>query len=222
MRKIDEIIVHCTATTPKWWFGKSAVAKVSEVRRWHKAKGWSDIGYHYLIDRDGTVVIGRPIERTGAHVKGHNTGSIGVALFGGHGSSASDSFEDNYTEDQNRSLRTLIAELQAEYGCYKLTGHNQYAAKACPGFNVPRWIAVKPVADVDPLVLEAQRTSPTQSRTAQASVAQVASAVGGGAAAVASLEGAAQIVAIGGCVVIAALGVFILRERLRHWANGVR
>tara|TARA_R110002153_G_scaffold12867_1_gene48142 strand:+ start:2063 stop:2686 length:624 start_codon:yes stop_codon:yes gene_type:complete len=67
-----------------------------------------------------------------------------------------------------------------------------------------------------------ERTNPVQSRTAQASVAQVASAVGGGAAAVASLDGTAQIIAIAGCVVIAALGIFILRERLKHWANGVR
>jgi len=105
MRPLNEIIVHCTATRSDWWTGTSAQVKTNEVRNWHTSKGWSDIGYHYLIDRDGTVVSGRPLERTGAHVKGHNTGTIGISLFGGHGGSASDMFEDNFTEEQDAALR---------------------------------------------------------------------------------------------------------------------
>ena len=55
MRKIDTIIVHCTATRAEWWESRSAEDKMAECKSWHLDRGWSDIGYHYLIDRDGTV-----------------------------------------------------------------------------------------------------------------------------------------------------------------------
>ena len=126
MRHIDTIIIHCTATRPNWWEGKTSQQKVDEVRRWHvEDRGWSDIGYHYLIDRNGTLVEGRPLERTGAHAKGHNTGSVGISLFGGHGGNVSDQFEDNFTEDQDRALRELIAKLKAEHPIVKTIGHNE-------------------------------------------------------------------------------------------------
>lgn len=141
MRDIREIIIHCTATRADWRAGSKTSDKVAEVRRWHKANGWRDIGYHFLIDRDGTVAKGRPIGQTGAHVKGHNTGTIGVALFGGHGSAETDAFEENYTPEQGAALRNLLNDLRGQYGVKKVTGHNQYAAKACPGFNVPEWLA---------------------------------------------------------------------------------
>lgn len=143
MRPIDHIIIHCTATPPDWWGKAKTSAKVAEVRRWHKEqRGWSDIGYHYLIDRDGTVAIGRPLERVGAHVRGHNTGSIGIALFGGHGSAETDAFAENFTEAQNQALIQLVSELRVRYPAIKrVSGHNEFAAKACPGFNVPKWYA---------------------------------------------------------------------------------
>ena len=142
MRKLTEIIVHCTATRPDFMAGQSTAAKVAEIKRWHvQDNGWSDIGYHYLIDRDGTVATGRPIERDGAHVQGHNAGTIGISLFGGHGSAETDAFAENFTPDQERALAGLIDKLRAKYGNLALSGHNQYAAKACPGFNVPSWWA---------------------------------------------------------------------------------
>ena len=140
MRKITEIIVHCTATRSDWWSGKPAKAKVAEVRKWHvEGNKWKDIGYHYLIDRDGTVVSGRDVETVGAHVKDHNIGTIGVALFGGHGSEATDKFEDHFTKAQDAALRKLIADLRVRFGDLKVSGHNEYAAKACPGFYAPAW-----------------------------------------------------------------------------------
>ena len=149
MRKITGIIIHCTATRPKWWEGKKTSEKVEEIRRWHTdERGWSDIGYHFLIDRDGTVAKGRDITKDGAHVRGHNRGTIGISLFGGHGSNENDKFSANFTKAQDRSLRNLISELQFDYGDVPVTGHNQYAAKACPGFNAPHWLAsdIRPVA----------------------------------------------------------------------------
>jgi N-acetylmuramoyl-L-alanine amidase len=142
MRKITGIIVHCTATRADWWAGKSLAKKIAEVTRWHVVdRGWSDCGYHYLIDRDGKVGTARPVERDGAHVRGYNKGTIGVSLFGGHGSSETDAFADNFTPQQDAALRRLIGNLRADYGPVPVTGHNEYAAKACPGFTVAPWLA---------------------------------------------------------------------------------
>ena len=140
MRPISEIICHCTATRPEWMAGKPTSEKVAEVRRWHvQDRGWKDIGYHFLIDRDGTVAKGRPVEQVGAHTMDHNVGSIGISLFGGHGSAADDKFADHFTPSQDAALHATIMKLIAIYKVAKVSGHNQYAAKACPGFYVPGW-----------------------------------------------------------------------------------
>lgn len=223
MRKIDEIIVHCTATRPDWWTGTSAQVKTNEVRNWHTSKGWSDIGYHYLIDRDGTVVTGRPLDRTGAHVKGHNTGTVGISLFGGFGGSAGDNFADNFTEDQERALLDLIAKLKADHpSITKISGHNQYAAKACPCFSVPAWLKKAQSPKMKPPVDTEKPRAIAQSKTMQASVVQGASAVGGAVAAFQALDGTAQIIAMTGCILITLLAMFIMKERLKAWASGWR
>lgn len=223
MRKIDEIIVHCTATRPDWWTGTSAQVKTNEVRNWHTSKGWSDIGYHYLIDRDGAVVTGRPLDRTGAHVKGHNTGTVGISLFGGFGGSAGDNFADNFTEDQERALLDLIAKLKADHpSITKISGHNQYAAKACPCFSVPAWLKKAQSPKMKPPVDTEKPRALAQSKTLQASVVQGASAVGGAVAAFQALDGTAQIIAMTGCILITLLAMFIMKERLKAWASGWR
>ena len=144
MRPINEIIVHCAGTRPDWWMSKSPGQKTAEVRRWHTTpppvgRGWSDVGYHYLIDRDGRTGTGRLPGRIGAHVMGHNHGTIGICLFGGHDAAATDRFQDHFTPDQDDALRTLIARLRQNHSIDRVTGHNQYAATACPGFSVPGW-----------------------------------------------------------------------------------
>jgi N-acetylmuramoyl-L-alanine amidase len=223
MRNIDTIIIHCTATRPDWWKDKSAQQKTDEVRRWHvEDRGWSDCGYHHLIDRQGTVTEGRPLERTGAHAKGHNTGSVGISLFGGHGGNVSDQFEDNFTEDQDRALRELIAKLKAEHPITKIIGHNEVANKACPTFVVRDWLAKAPAVVQAPMVASQQRTSPAHSRTVQTTVVQGVSAAGGAIAALQSLDGTAQIIVLVGCFVFGAMAMFILKERLRAWASGWR
>ena len=148
MRKITGIILHCTATRPDFMPGATTAARVDEIRRWHvDGNGWSDIGYHFVIDRDGTIAKGRPIEKDGAHVRGRNAGTIGISLFGGHGSSENDEFAENFTPAQETALRGLLRDLEAKYGAVPITGHNQYAAKACPGFYVPKWLADLPRLD---------------------------------------------------------------------------
>jgi N-acetylmuramoyl-L-alanine amidase len=143
MRPISEIIIHCSATRPEWMFDRPLDDKVREIRRWHvNDRGWRDIGYHILIDRNGKVANGRPIDQVGAHTQGKNTGTVGVCLIGGHGSSERDKFADHFTPQQEATLRKVLADLLKTYpGITKVSGHNQYAAKACPGFNVPSWYA---------------------------------------------------------------------------------
>ena len=213
MRHIDEIIIHCTATRPEWMAESSTAQKVAEVRRWHvEGNKWNDIGYHYLIDRDGTVVRGRHPDVAGAHTKGHNANSLGVALFGGFGSAASDSFTDHYTSEQAIALHNLIDELKSQNpDIKKVSGHNQYSSKACPGFNVPRWMSNRPA-----------RTNPVQSKTVQASAVQIASGAGSAVAAVSAFEGTAQIVALVLAGLVILMGMWIMRERLRKWAGGDR
>ena len=168
MRSITDLIIHCTATRSEWWKTRSATHKVNEVRKWHmKDNGWSDIGYHFLIDRDGKVVEGRPLERSGAHTKGHNKSSIGIALFGGHGGSENDQFGDHFTPAQEAALRALIDRLQSQFGSLKVSGHNQYAAKACPCFKVPEWYCKMPT-----------RTSPVESTTLRAAAGTAVAGAG--------------------------------------------
>lgn len=128
-RAINELIWHCTATPE----GRDYT--VDDVRAWHKQRGWSDIGYHYLVYRDGTIVTGRPIGQIGSHVAGHNTGTVGCAYVGGL-SADGKTAKDTRTPAQRRSMLWLTKELVKKHGIKKVSGHNQYAAKACPSFDV--------------------------------------------------------------------------------------
>lgn len=140
---VREIVVHCSATRPSWLAGKSAKAKAAEIRRWHmQDRGWRDIGYHWVIDRDGTIVAGRAENVVGSHVLDRNIGTIGVCLVGGHGSSENDRFEDNFTTEQRRALLGLIADISTRTPVNRVSGHNEFAPKACPGFNVPNFMKV--------------------------------------------------------------------------------
>ncbi len=133
MRKINHIVVHCSATKA----GKDF--DVNDIRRWHKQRGWSDVGYHYVIKLDGTVQKGRSVERTGAHVRGHNKDTIGVCLIGGldkNGDPAA-----NFTQAQLNALRVLLLSLKEKYARADILGHRDFPGvhKACPCFNVRRW-----------------------------------------------------------------------------------
>lgn len=128
MRKINKIIVHC-ADTPE---GRDVRAE--EIKRWHtKERGWNDIGYHYVIDLDGTIEPGRPIEVAGAHCTGHNADSIGICYVGG--CDAEMQPKDTRTEEQKASLITLLKYLVAKYPGAKIYGHRDFSSKACPSFD---------------------------------------------------------------------------------------
>ncbi len=133
MREISKIIVHCSATKPSMLIG------AYEIRHWHKDRGWADIGYHYVIKRDGEVEKGRNIAVIGAHAKGHNTNSIGVCLVGGiDGEGKAD---DNYTLKQYNSLIELIGFLKLTFDITDVFGHRDIkgVTKSCPCFDVRAW-----------------------------------------------------------------------------------
>lgn len=133
MRKIDMLIVHCSATPPAMDIG------AKEIREWHiKGNGWKDIGYHFIIRRDGRIEDGRPVAQAGAHVAGKNAHSIGVCLVGGVDTAKRP--EANFTTAQWSALARLMRTLKAQHPKATIHGHNEFAAKACPSFNVQDWL----------------------------------------------------------------------------------
>lgn len=129
-RRIDEVIIHCTATPA----GKPYT--VEQIRRQHIQQGWSDIGYHYVIYADGSLHAGRPLDVVGAHCKGHNAHSIGICYVGGLNAAGKPA--DTRTPAQKERLKSLIDSCKVLYKGVKIHGHNEFAAKACPCFDVSK------------------------------------------------------------------------------------
>lgn len=136
MRKISEIIIHCSATK------HSSNIGVNEIRKWHMARGWSDIGYHYVIRRDGVVEDGRPNQKVGAHAKGRNKYSIGVCLVGGLNADGKPSTD--FSPEQMEALKALLHFLQTTYSIptQNVRGHRDLpnVRKDCPCFDVSSWL----------------------------------------------------------------------------------
>lgn len=127
-RYINEIIVHCSATAE----GKDFT--VADIKKWHLARGFSDIGYHYVIYRDGSINKGRDESKIGAHCTGHNSHSIGVCYIGGCASDGKTP-KDTRTAAQKVALVKLLKELRVKYPNAKIYPHYKFANKACPSFN---------------------------------------------------------------------------------------
>lgn len=132
MRKIERIIIHCSATPPLMNIG------VNEIHSWHKERGWKGCGYHYVIKRDGEVQKGRSVEEIGAHTKGFNVTSIGICLVGGVDEKGK--AKDTKTKLQEESLKALLKELLLKYKGAEVLGHRDLdKAKECPSFDVKKW-----------------------------------------------------------------------------------
>ena len=128
MRKISEIIIHCTDTP------ENKLVTAEEIRAWHRNRGFVDMGYHFIIHQNGNVEKGRPIERAGAHCYNHNAHSIGIAYVGGRNIYG---HADTRTLLQKQAMTELIMKLRAAYGNLEVHGHNFYNHhKECPCFNV--------------------------------------------------------------------------------------
>ena len=130
MRKINEIILHCSATPENKNF------TVEDITKWHNAKRWDGCGYHYVIHLDGTIHNGRPVQKVGAHCLGHNTNSIGICYIGGVDKNGKP--KDTRTEAQKKALIILVHELLTKYNLklYQVHCHYEFAAKACPSFKL--------------------------------------------------------------------------------------
>lgn len=141
-RKITEIIVHCSATPE----GKDYT--VDDIRRWHKQRGYSDVGYHYIVYRNGQLVQGRDINVIGAHAAGHNAHSIGICYIGGMNAENTQP-EDTRTLRQKARLLSLLVDLRKLYPNARIVGHRDLSEdkngdgiiepsewmKACPSFD---------------------------------------------------------------------------------------
>lgn len=222
MRKINKIIVHCSATRPEWMAKSLPSEQLQEIRRWHvDGNGWSDIGYHAYISRTGDVLQARPMERSGAHTKDHNADSIGVCLAGGFGSSSEDRAVDHYTPEQLAALWQFVKDARGMYGPHiSVHGHNEYANKACPGFPVSRWMAGQSIQEAS--TRAATRTKITQSKTVKASGVSIAASMGSAGAMLSGLDQTAQYIVLGFAGVSALLGIYIMRERIKSWSEGWR
>lgn len=137
MRPIKAIVVHCSATPNGQEFFRD------DIDAWHKARGWKKIGYHFVIDLDGTIEIGRPVEEIGAHVQGSNAKTIGICMIG----------TNAFTQAQWESLATLHDDLSGRFPDAQWFGHRDFSPdqdgdgmiepwewmKTCPGYDVREW-----------------------------------------------------------------------------------
>lgn len=148
MRKIDSVIIHCSATKAGMDFS------VADINRWHRARGMDGIGYHYVVRLDGTVEKGREVEVAGAHCLGWNGRSIGICYIGGLDTNGNPA--DTRTDEQKKSMKGLVEELKLRYRIVTVMGHRDTSPdlngngiiepgefiKSCPCFDVKKWLMV--------------------------------------------------------------------------------
>ena len=128
----EYIVIHCAATKASMDIG------LTEIRKWHvQDNGWRDVGYHYIIRRNGEVELGRSIRDTGAHAAGYNHKSVSVCMVGGM--AEDNSAENNFTAQQWTALLDLVKQLKADYPDADVIGHNEISEKKCPSFDVQKW-----------------------------------------------------------------------------------
>lgn len=121
MRKIDKVILHCSDSDI------AAHDDIKVIKKWHLARKFKDVGYHYFIRKDGLIQKGRDILQVGAHCKGENSTSIGICLSGRY----------KFTDYQFIALERLIAALNIRLNnCFTIHPHNEFSDKSCPNFSV--------------------------------------------------------------------------------------
>lgn len=140
MRTITLIVVHCSAVRPE------QTSSAKKINDWHHDRGFQNgIGYHYVVRRDGSIELGRPLEMIGAHVVGHNRHSIGICYEGGLNSAGEP--EDTRTPEQKAKLRKLLEELHRKFPKALIVGHRDLnPGKKCPCYDV-----ISEYRDLEPL-----------------------------------------------------------------------
>jgi N-acetylmuramoyl-L-alanine amidase len=129
------IVIHCAATRPSQDVG------AADIRKWHKAKGWADIGYHWVIRRNGKIEKGRAENLVGAHEPTRNRNSVGICLVGGVSEKDFTKAENNFTPEQWAALSKLVKDVQTRYPKTRVMGHRDCpnVKKACPSFDAIKW-----------------------------------------------------------------------------------
>ncbi len=154
IKSVDWIVVHTAACRADMDIG------VKEIRHLHLQRGFSDVGYHYIIRRDGTEEKGRTDTTPGAHARGYNMHSLGICLIGGTTKgrdkdripTAEEWYasyqenrpvaENNYTAAQFKTLQKILTDLKVKYPDAEILGHRDLPGvnKACPCFDVNVWL----------------------------------------------------------------------------------
>lgn len=164
-RDIDKLIIHCSATP------EGREVSVATITKWHTdpppyGRGWTDIGYHYIIHLDGEIGRGRDENIQGAHCYGQNKNSIGICYVGGV--NAENKYpKDTRTKEQRHAMKILIESLQDEYPGATVHCHNEFANKACPSFKIK---------DLYPVKTEPAKTKPTIDIVSNVNIASIFSA----------------------------------------------
>jgi N-acetyl-anhydromuramyl-L-alanine amidase AmpD len=130
------IVVHSSATMAKMDIG------VKEIDVWHRRRGFTKVGYHYVIRRDGSIETGRAIDEIGAHARPRNFDSVGICMVGGLADDGR-SPEANFTDPQWDALRALLLDLSTRYPSARIIGHRDVPGTpgtACPSFDVGAWM----------------------------------------------------------------------------------
>jgi len=129
-RDITSVILHCSASGPD--------TTVGDIRKWHKARGWSDIGYHMVIENNGNLKLGRDVDKEGAHCRGQNKNSIGVCLVGGVDGNG---VNHKFNKKQYNTLKIVLVGIFMSYGLLPIHGHNHFNKnKLCPCFDVDKFL----------------------------------------------------------------------------------
>ena len=130
MKRIEttKIILHCSDSD------SPAHDDISIIKRWHRERGFIDVGYHFFITRHGRVQTGRHIDDIGAHCKGENKHSVGICVHG----------RDTITDYQLKILKRLINNILLHYALEwdSVFLHSDFSSKTCPNFSMERLLAI--------------------------------------------------------------------------------
>ncbi|TNG92271.1 N-acetylmuramoyl-L-alanine amidase [Pasteurellaceae bacterium USgator11] len=176
----NKIVIHCSATQNGKSLRTKSQTAAQRIDDWHAKRGFKraaksaslfnphlqHVGYHFVIDTDGTVETGRQVGETGAHVKGHNLHSVGICLVGGITIDGKNF--GRYTTKQWQSLHLLLRQLEAKYPNANIFGHRDLSPdtnnngkvdkwewlKDCPCFDVWQWLDSEEIINVDHLFKE--------------------------------------------------------------------
>jgi N-acetylmuramoyl-L-alanine amidase len=148
--RITHVVMHYSATYPEQDIG------AAEIDKWHRDRGFARIGYHWVIRRDGSVEKGRDESHVGAHVRGMNTGKIGVCVVGGLDRATGPNVGvDNRTPAQIAAQIKLTRQILARHPGALVVGHRDLVATQCPAYDAAAWwqsvvsqpVTPKPVDD---------------------------------------------------------------------------